>query len=375
MVIYDKEEKSLVIPNGLGNFEGQGGEGRLQSKTVFQNTETKTYYPDADFYGIWDITVDASQYGAVKKQEGYTEGYSEGRGDGFEIGYESGVTTQKAKLVSTAVTENGIIEREDGFSRVEVEVPVENWFNSGYTSGYSEGFGVGYSSGNTDGFADGYESGATDGFNNGYSSGRTDGYADGTSDGYNQALGDVRRIAEDLEVTENGIYSADVESSRYFKQVNVNVVDKDAWNEAFLDGMFNSGHAYPSGTTVIYLEDHTLRFPDKSLMASGTAEVTGSVIVSNTTKLTSEAPDWGFSYIRGGSFSDWTSLLSLSGHTIPVGTYEYKYNVSFGKDWGYPKQLKPDGQCGFLCNSNNWSQPFPQYTSAGNLITRYFYFK
>lgn len=62
---------------------------------------------------------------------GHTDGYEEGLEDGcencssesFESGYTSGVTAQKAKLVATAITENGIYAREDGFSSIEVNVP------------------------------------------------------------------------------------------------------------------------------------------------------------------------------------------------------------------------------------------------------------
>lgn len=71
----------------------------------------------------------------VGNQEGYESGYTSGHTDGYEEGrevgnqegYASGHTdgqaAQKAKLIATAITENGTYAREDGFSSIEVNVP------------------------------------------------------------------------------------------------------------------------------------------------------------------------------------------------------------------------------------------------------------
>ena len=54
--------------------------------------------------------------------------------DAYNSGYTSGVTDgiaeQKAKLVSTAITENGTYTKEDGFSSVEVNVPTGQTINN-----------------------------------------------------------------------------------------------------------------------------------------------------------------------------------------------------------------------------------------------------
>lgn len=95
---------------------------------------------------------------------GYTSGYTKGYDSGYTSGYTDGAETcdcdeaynegkadgiaeQKAKLVSTAITSNGTYQREDGFNRVEINVPstgytqqdLDNAYDSGYTSGMTSG--------------------------------------------------------------------------------------------------------------------------------------------------------------------------------------------------------------------------------------------
>lgn len=78
MIIYNETKKTLIIPNGLGNFS---------------NNE-------------------------AAYDEGYTEGKKEGR--------EEGKTTQKAedeaKLTNLSVTENGTYEADYGYKKVDVNV-------------------------------------------------------------------------------------------------------------------------------------------------------------------------------------------------------------------------------------------------------------
>lgn len=146
---------------------------------------------------------------------GYTDGYSEGYHEGYEDGEES------VPLSSTSITENGTYENsEGGWSSVTVDVQsgitptgvseftdngtydVTNdataivnidkqaLIDSGYTSGYTDGFQSGFTSGHTSGFTEGYQSGRTDGFNDGYTSGHTDGVASGYSSGYTFGYGE-----------------------------------------------------------------------------------------------------------------------------------------------------------------------------------------
>ena len=65
---------------------------------------------------------------------------------GYEDGYASGETHQKDLLTTTAFTENGEYQRENGWSGVTVDVPqtghtdqeLEDAYESGYTSGQTD---------------------------------------------------------------------------------------------------------------------------------------------------------------------------------------------------------------------------------------------
>ena len=71
MIVYDKEQKEIVIPNGIGNIN------------LFNN--------------------------------GVEAGYNQGKIDG--------INEQKSKLESINITENGTYSREDGYNHIEVNVP------------------------------------------------------------------------------------------------------------------------------------------------------------------------------------------------------------------------------------------------------------
>jgi len=138
-------------------------------------------------------------------ESGYTSGYSHG----YEVGYEEG--EESVPLSSTSITENGTYTKsEGGWNEIIVEVPTgitptgvseftdngtydvtndataivnidkQALVDSGYTSGYTDGF----QSGHTSGFTEGYQSGRTDGFNDGYTSGHTVGYDEGFQSGF-----------------------------------------------------------------------------------------------------------------------------------------------------------------------------------------------
>lgn len=163
--------------------------------------------------GTYDVTNDATAIVNIDKQalvdSGYTSGYTDGYSEGYEDGEES------VPLSSTSITENGTYENsEGGWSSVTVDVQTgitpsgtveftdngtydvitaataivninkQALIDSGYTSGYTDGFQSGFTSGHTSGFTDGYQSGRTDGFNDGYTSGHTDGYNEGFQSGF-----------------------------------------------------------------------------------------------------------------------------------------------------------------------------------------------
>ena len=152
----------------------------LETLSVSQSEEIVTYTPDDGYYGISNIEVNAEGYGAKRWQDG--------------IDYEYNRVSQSA--ITLSFSGNGEW-RKDFFSEVFcneviVNVPIDEIYQSGYTSGVTDGFAIGHSSGYTDGFSDGFSdghvSGVTDGFATGHESGYTDGFAagypSGVTDGY-----------------------------------------------------------------------------------------------------------------------------------------------------------------------------------------------
>lgn len=119
-------------------------------------------------------------------EEGYDSGYTDGQSsvdctDFYNSGKTDGAAEQKAKMTELNVDNadlhvapGGVLEndfyREDGWNHVWVAVDTTNWWDSGYTSGYTDG--VNACSGGS------YQEGYDDGWDAGYSSGKTDGIAE-----------------------------------------------------------------------------------------------------------------------------------------------------------------------------------------------------
>ena len=84
MIVYDKEQKEIVIPNGIGNID------------LYNN--------------------------------GVEAGYNQGKIDGID--------EQKSKLKSIIIVNNGRYINEDGYNKIDVYVPD---FNGSYEEGYKQG--------------------------------------------------------------------------------------------------------------------------------------------------------------------------------------------------------------------------------------------
>ena len=236
----------------------------LEQRTVVINQDVTIVEPSGTYKGMSKVTIDATGYAQQNYDDGFDDGfldgmssgytdgyasgytsgstdgfnsgYTSGQTDGFQSGYTSGETHQKSLLVSTAFTENGTYTREDGWNEVEVNVDSGSTYESGYTSGYTDGFDSGYTSGYTDGYDSGYTSGYTDGYDSGYTSGNTDGYnsgytegyasgnTDGFESGYTSGHTDGENAIIDtftaMSVTENGQYGS---SAHPLSSITVNV--------------------------------------------------------------------------------------------------------------------------------------------------------
>ena len=129
-----------------------------------------------------------------------------------------------------------------GLENVEVEVDVDvtqyieqgrqEGYNDGYAQGETEGYGQGYANGYSEGETKGYDNG----YSNGYSEGETEGINQGIEQGINQGIEQgreqVRNEAEDLYLTENGVYEGD----NLYKRVEVAVDVEEQYNKGYEDG-------------------------------------------------------------------------------------------------------------------------------------------
>ena len=161
--------------------------------------------------------------------KGYTEGYSIGVATSYDVGKEDGINEQKSKLAPISITENGTYTNEDGYNEIHVEVPDLNGdYNEGYANGTQDGYNNGYATGEEIGYNNGVAVGREDGLNEGY----RNGYDDGISDGTANAGEIIAETAQVLNVTENGIYA-----TQYTK-------DDDYTKPDLITGYFNDGRAF-----------------------------------------------------------------------------------------------------------------------------------
>lgn len=199
----------------------------LQYKEV-EYTENGSYiiHPDPAYDGLSSVSVD------VDVPDNYERGYDDGK--------EDGAAEQKAKLVPTAVTENGTYSRPDGFSEIVVSVPQGQGYDEGYADGEAAQkaklVATSFTENNTFLRADGWSSVT---INVPQGQGYEEGYEDG------EAAQKAKLVP--TAVTENGTYSRE----DGFSQIVVTVPDR--YDEGYDDGYdagFAAGAAACSGLQI-----------------------------------------------------------------------------------------------------------------------------
>lgn len=150
-----------------------------------------------------------------------------GSSQSYQEGYEDGIEYQKSLLSSSAFTENGEYERENGWSAITVNVePTLEEINvvisadtttitpsSGYdgfsavTVDATEYGQTNYDSGFDDGYTDGYSSGSSEGYDSGYTEGYQSGSTDGFNSGYTSGETHQKSLLVSTAITQNGSYS------------------------------------------------------------------------------------------------------------------------------------------------------------------------
>lgn len=224
--------------------------------------------------GVYEILPEVGADGMSKvtveidvPQEGYTQ-------EDLDNAYASGKTDQKNLLVSTAFTENGTYNRENGYSAVTVNVPDR----------YDDGF--------QDGYTDGYEIGRDAGIE------------------YQKAL------ILPLTVTENGTYSGE----NGFSPVIVNVPSgcsqealDEAYNRGYQDG-YNNRSRLTVNPTIIETVDNSGR--------------TYNIVVSSNTEWTVDTyPDWCTLSQYSGT-GDATIVMTLPTNTGDTRTGAITYSTT-----------------------------------------------
>lgn len=214
-----------------------------------------------------------------------------------------------------------------GLKNVEVEVDVDvtqyieqgrqEGYNDGYAQGETEGYGQGYANGYSEGETKGYDNG----YSNGYSEGETEGISQGIEQGINQGIEQgreqVRNEAEDLYLTENGVY----EGENLYKRVEVAVDVEEQYNKGYEDG------ANAASADAIVLD-----------------------VTSNGTYYTkfAEVPEWTEPE-TGDDFYSYAFIKSIQYYTDIIPDFNTKIEFWMKRDIG----MGPSGFNGFV-NMNDW---------------------
>ena len=241
-----------------------------QNKSVVF-TENGTYvidYDAANYTGLGKVSVEVD---VADLNGSYDEGYEDGKTDGIEEGRKEGIKEQKDKLESITIKDNGTYNKEDGYNKVVVEVPVPEIMPSldielkagdagtyrpyGYDAVAEINYSVlpNYDIDQTFTENGTYEFDVPAGFsgfghatlnidvqdlNGSYDDGYNDGYNDGVEEGTSNAGEIIAQTAQVLNITENGIYSTKYSKEDDFdtkptefegnliRSVSVNVVPK-----------------------------------------------------------------------------------------------------------------------------------------------------
>ena len=167
---WNEVEVDVEIPENIGN---------TQEKTLIVTKDISVVLPDADYDAMTKVSVNATQYGQDKRNEG--------------------IAIQKSKLTNLSVTANGTYERTDGWNKINVNVSSQPLKlqqknitltkdietvtpSTGYDGLTKVGIDATFyvKTKRDEGYAEGHLQGKTEGIEEGYNQGYADGKAEGT---------------------------------------------------------------------------------------------------------------------------------------------------------------------------------------------------
>ena len=213
MIVYDKEQKEIVIPNGIGNInlfnngvEAGYNQGKIdgideqKSKLESINITENGTYSREDGYN--EIVVDVPDLNGS-----YDEGYEQGHTEGYNEGKTDGINEQKGKLSQITISENGTYAKEDGYNKVIVNVPDLNGdYNEGYAQGKIDGIDEQKSKLESISITENGTYSKEDGYN--HIEVNVPDLNGSYDEGYKQGQADLAAKARVLNVTENGVYKS-----------------------------------------------------------------------------------------------------------------------------------------------------------------------
>lgn len=314
----------ISFKNNDGNYE----EGYVDGQNSIISTFSSTTVTVNGNYGssanpLSSITVNIAQ-------TGHTDEELE---EAFDSGYNSGETHQKSLLSSTAITENGSYQMENGWSGVTVNVDTASTYNSGYTEGMEDQKALLVSTAFTENGNYSRENGwsgvsvnvdTASTYNSGYTSGYTDGYESGSTDEKSKLSAVTITANTAITVSEGGYSGITVNVSDNFAKL----IDKSITEAVIPNGIEKienyvfdgctslSSVTMPNGITSI----ENYAFGSCTSLSSITMpnEVTkiGPYAFSGCSSLSSVTMPNALTSIGISAFAECTSLSSI---TIPDG--------------------------------------------------------
>ena len=111
---------ATFVENGEYTLEDGWSAVTVQTTCPPPSLEDKNFYLESGFTPT--TITPSSGYDGLSSVRVEDHGYGQER---YDTGYDAGQEAQRHKLVSTAITANGIYSRADGYSQIDVQVPVE----------------------------------------------------------------------------------------------------------------------------------------------------------------------------------------------------------------------------------------------------------
>ena len=161
-----KEQIALSILKGAG---GDVDKDYTSTAEIYRDVES-IYRAQDNRQDVESLQVELIDNGLYTYDDRNTQGYKPVEinvnvpvDDYYNSGFENGMEIQKSKLESITITENGNYTKEDGYDEVEVNIDTQSFYDNGYNNGYNDGDNNGYERGYGEGDNKGYERGYGEG--------------------------------------------------------------------------------------------------------------------------------------------------------------------------------------------------------------------